>query len=788
MPDDPQTPLTNLQLHEKPDPQSLLTQIKEALQRANHEELWDRMQHAHDARFAIWEGHKRSCRKPTLADLPPGMKPEDIVPWPGAADLEVRLTDEIINEFGDLLIIAEGRAQKSIMPSMLDVTAEERMTRAEGWGAVSEYYKELAEYERGNAIAQWADIAWEYGHSVMFVGWKEEKHVEPRTISVDDLVQLVTVAVVTGAEAQARALAQEQGRPVPEDPQQSMLSQAEQRNLITTALQQLEDMIHDPAMRESLMAALMGYDKEMPRSEAMRVARTLKKGEPVTYHVAVPLCSMPDWRALTPGLDVFYPPETTRIQEAPFVVLPEWFTKVQLAAKVDEGWDPEWIEEVIKSSAGRAVAGVDLFGERGWVLSRGKVGMEMRPEQLNRPDSSYYQVLTVYYRSTAMGGVPALYKTVLHGNVKDKVGYHTCCEHAHGRYPLADYVRERKAVCLWDSRGVGELSFSEQEEIRIQTNAKADNASLLIAPPVEVPLVPGRSGKQLIAPRVQIPVKRTGGLGDGIRKIDLAGDFSGSMEVEASTMARSNRYWLRGVGPDIDPLAKQNRQQRIANDWVAAVKEAEKLGFKLIQQFTPERIRATAVNGQPIDLDLSRADIQGQFSLQLEFDVGVLDPKTVESRMKMLQQYVSAMDREGLMKTEPLLRLMTMMINPTWSKLLVNDSKKAQMEDADDITGILSDALNGIEKPYIKGKNHAMRAQLLQQLIEMPLIQKGQPVMDETTGRPMPNRILRIIQENPDVAELVKKRIEFETIQAQQFENAEIGRTGVQPTQPQAQV
>ena len=27
----------------------------------------------------------------------------------------------------------------------------------------------------------------------------------------------------------------------------------------------------------------------------------------------------------------------------------------------------------------------------------------------------------------------------------------------HGRYPFAEYVREPKAKCLWDSRGVGEL-------------------------------------------------------------------------------------------------------------------------------------------------------------------------------------------------------------------------------------------------------------------------------------------------------------------------------------------
>lgn len=131
---------------------------------------------------------------------------------------------------------------------------------------------------------------------------------------------------------------------------------------------------------------------------------------------------------------------------------------------------------------------------------------------------------------------------------------------------------------------------------------------------------------------------------------------------------------------------------------------------------------------------------------------------------------------------------MAMMINPTWARLLVKPGAKAERENVDDITSILAAALNGIEKPYVAGKNHAMRLQLMQQLIDMPMMQAGKPLIDEPSGQPMPNRIKRIMSENPDVAELVMKRMEFEQFQAQQFENAEIGRKGVEPEQPQAAI
>lgn len=629
-----QSPLLKLKPREKPDPERLLQDIREGLTRANEQGVWERMEHNHAARYMIWDGHTRSCRKPTkeeLGRLMPGKKADDITPWPGAADLEVRLTDEIIGEFTDLLIIAEKRADRNILPAMLDVTAEDRMQKAEGWGGVAEHYREQADYERGNALAQWADIGWEYGHGIVFIGWKDEKHVEPRTLSQDTLLQVVTAAAMARADAQRRQQLEAEGQA---SDAETVLTPEETAFIMINAMNQVEDLIADDSQREKLIAALIEYDEDMPLSEAKRVAASLKRNAvDVDYYVPVTLRAMPDWRALTPGVDIFYPPETTRIQEAPFVVVPEWFTAVELRAKIDEGWDEDWIEEVLEKSPGRAFNVTDqttLFGSSSWVLSRGAVGLDLRRE-IEQPDSGYFQVLTVYYRATAMGGVPATYKTVLHGDVKDKLGYHVCCEHVHGRYPLADYVRERRATCMWDSRGVGECSFSEQEEMRIQINGLADNASLAIAPPIEVPLEAGRTGKQLIAPRVQIPTRRTGGL-SGIKKVDLAGDFSGAINVEKSARERSNRYWQRGAGTEIDPIAKSNRQQRLSDDWVCAVKEAERLTFKLIQQFASDRIRTAALNGQAFDLDMSREDIQGEFSLKVEFDVGVLDPKTVENR------------------------------------------------------------------------------------------------------------------------------------------------------------
>jgi hypothetical protein len=134
------------------------------------------------------------------------------------------------------------------------------------------------------------------------------------------------------------------------------------------------------------------------------------------------------------------------------------------------------------------------------------------------------------------------------------------------------------------------------------------------------------------------------------------------------------------------------------------------------------------------------------------------------------------------------LKLATMMINPAWGKLLVNSSEKAELQDAEDVSSILSAALNGIEKPYLAGKNHAARAQMIEQLINMPAMDEdGNPIADPQTGQPVPGRIARIMQQNADAAALVMNRLKFEQTQAMQLENADIGRRGVSPTQPTGQ-
>lgn len=764
-----------LKPREKPNPRALINALKDSLQAAIGQDIFSRMEHNHNARFCRWDGHDETCRKPDARkDLEPGTTPNDIFPWPGAADHEARIVDDVIGEHTDLLMVAAQSANISIAPGRLDLSIEKRQLLAEKFGALHEYYREETEYQRDNALSQVVDCGWEYGHGIGFVGWTEEYQTDRRTVSAADILQMVTTLV-------AEQMLAEQPQPVPEEVQAAIAEAA-----VSEAAARLEQLLitKDAAELQQFAALLQQYDEEMEPDEALRVMADLKAGEDAVYYVPALVKSQPDYRALKPGINVFYPWDTTRIQESEFVVMTDWWSASELRAKAakvrgDEAWNAKVVKTVIdQGPQASCMAMVDKLPP--WVLSGGVIGQGLKEDVNLNGDGRKYQVLTFYYRATGKGGIPTLFTTVVSPSAPEEPLYHVAAEEAHGEYPLWDYVRERRAECLWDSRGVGELTFSEQEELRIQLNFRSDNAALMIAPPLEIASI--KANKQLLKPRARFHVLRAGE--SSIRKVDIGGSAEESLMVDSSVQERVDAYWKRGK--NVDPVVRQNRWKRLVNDWLGAVKRMERMAFKLIQQYSDERIEVGALGGLAVDLQLTRADIRGGFSLQVDFDAANLDPDTVQARLKMLREYVAQLNAEGLLSNPALMRLMVMMINPTWVKMLIKDARQSAEEEQQDIADILTAAVAGIEKPYVSGKNHRARAQMILQALQRPAMgENGKPIVDESTGQPLPGRIARIMREDPEVAALIMNRLKFEQRQAEQFDNADTGRRQVEVIQKQ---
>jgi hypothetical protein len=790
-----ESPLAMLDPHEKPDVHRLLADVRTSLNAAQAAQVFDRMVRNHEARYTIVDPITGVCRRPTrrdLAEFSPETRPEDIFPFPGAAANYTKLVDHIINQHVDLLLTAGDEARRSILPAGRDALNEERMQRAEDWGTARDDVLETVEADMDDAVTQWVDWAWEYGFGVIFLGFKFQKQLDKREIVAEDVRQMLMSAVMEEAEAQRMAADQARGITHAEivgegeDAQESLLSPDEQMQLMAMVDLQFEEMLFDTNVNRRLVPLLQQFDAEMPKSEARRVAVSLRKGEEACYYVPTVKSAAPDIVRLRPGINFWCPMETKRIRNAPLVMTAELLYDYELKERCEaddeeDAWDRDVVDRVIAAGPTKGSQVLGISGLPGWVLSGMNVGAEVNMDAVMTEGRGRYRIFTIYYKASSMGGVPALFRTIVADGTEEAL-HHCCARDAHGEYPMLDYVREPQAEYLWDSRGVGEVTLSEQVQEERHANFLDDNASMKIKPPLNVPM--NQSGGRVeMYPGKQIPSRRAGD-SSGISKIEIAGESRDSIEAIHMTVQRAERYWLLGK-EWAGSVEQRNRWKRLGKHWGQALKRLDRMLMQTIAQYMPDDLLAKAL-GLPIER-LSRDDIMHDYSLTVAVDMDAMDPKTMENRAKLMREYILAMDTQGLVDLEPLLRELIMTVNPRWGKLIRN-RKNVQRDDQEDVVRVLTAALQGIDSPFVEGKDHESRAAMIQQLIEMPALDdKDQPMLNPQTGQPIPGRVARIMQENPDAAAAVLRRLKFEQFWAAQGKNAVEGRRGVKTLQQVAQ-
>lgn len=754
---------------------ALILEMKSALSGASAMDFFGRMEENHNARCCWWPGQSRDGKKwpqhgGRASRLDPGQS-EDIFPWPGGSDTRIRLVDTIIAERRDVKRLALQRKQERIGPRDMSPD-DDPQAQAALWGQVLNYYDDMARWNMRTSAAQWADIAEEYGHSVLYVGWKFDSQVVSRTIAPEDLASMGTQQSLAAAEQMALVAHLEAGGT--EETAEPLT--AEQRAIvISQAANALSELVEDEDAQAAVAVMLREYDPEMPVSEARRVAKEIRVGVPVEYYASTAYNEQPEWRALTPFLDVFYPATTTRLCEAPWVAMTEWVSQAELESRVEtQGYDDEWVAKVLDKGPGRSLelTGMSLAS---WVLSNGTVRVSLDDQEKR------FQILHVYFRAAALGAARAVYHSVIHGHVVDSAGYHECCETEAGQYPFVEHVREPFASYLLASRGIGEISSTYVNEIKAQRDMRADLASITIKPPFKVPL--NQAGGRIdFRPGAQIGMRSTAGMGL-LEPIELKADPKGSMEVEATTLDSLNELWSRG--PKVDPETRMTARQTMVSDFLEDVRRAKLLTFALCQQFAAEEIKAAFVGGLPVNLNATREQIQGRASLELDFDVTELDGEMLAKRMQAIQGLLSV-DNAALILRAPLLKALTAMLLPASYKLIVADPQKQQQSEIDDESRILTEIVSGTQfdeqSSYQPGMDHASRLQLLSTILGLNVDKKGAILGMQPRGPDgQPSRAQKLMTEDPDVGARVANRLKFHAFQLAQQDNATTGRVGVEP-------
>lgn len=787
------SPLSALAARKKPTPaeiNALIAAMKAELKGANQLGYYQRMEQNHDARYCWWSGQSVDGRKWSKdtgrrnRTLPGEVPPEEVFPFEGASDARVRLIDTVIRERCNFMRLALQRRQERIGPRNFSPDSDPQQ-KAALWSQVMSYFEDITRREFRRACARWASIAQEYGHGILFPGWKSETEVITKELSIEEVATAMAQTAIGIAEAQMLDMHTEAGGNPDEAP---TLTPEQSAQLVATASVALDEMRADPKQKQIFVGVLLSIDPTMPKEEAMRLAADLRFGEKAQYYAIDPKEEMPEWRALTPYIDVFYPATTESMQTAPWVAMTEWVTQAELRARIDtEDYNAAWVEAVIAHGPGRSYKLSEIVGSAySWLLSSGSIRCGLRdtdPHENTEADA--YQILHVFYRATALGNSRALYRTILHPAIADLYASHECCPYAHGRMPFFETMMEPDAAYLLASRGAGELTDTLQDNVKVQVDMRTDNASFEIAPPMLIPMTPQARVKW--RPGEKIPV-RTNALGMGFyTPLKTGADARASAEVQTITMDLFNEFWARG--PKVDPEVKLAARQMMVSDFLEDVIAVRMMTFQLIQEFAPEELKAAFIGGLNVNLTATRADIQGMISMDIDFDIQDLSTEKTLEFVESLE-LVSRMDPTNLINKEPMLRALTARLLPAHYKGLIENTNVRAKQERDEEKKIVTEILSGTQTAederasYTPG-DHRSRLAFLSEMFGVQTDPKGNVTQIQPVGQDgQPTRAQTLFQSDADVQARILNRLRFHSRQLEQQANAITGSRQVDTVTP----
>jgi hypothetical protein len=656
-----------------------------------------------DTRFCRWEGQSEDGRK-HREDL--GKEP---LPWEGSSDTRVRLVDSIVNERVMESVVSFFDARPQVIPHRAAGEASRGVaaTSLLRWMLFTHMQAELvAEID---LASQWRE---QYGLALMGVFWKQETQLRMQAVSLEGLRQMAQVD-----EALARML----------------------------------EVFFDPTADEALVEFVQEMAQGLSKGQARKILSDLRETGAAEVPVPVVISSRPCWQALMPYYDVIFPASTYDIQRARFVARRELVTETELRERVEtEGYSEEFVEEALKHK-GSVLNGRD--GTRMQVVAAAY-------RSVTEEERDLIELWHTYSKSPSAQNVPQVWCSVIHGAVPELAAKHSLSPYDHGLIPFVPLVRERVKRRLIESRGVPEITFSQQNDIKRARDFRNDRADIEILPPFRVPLNRGKM-QILMGPNMQLPARRA----DEFGFIQMPQTSGGSLEVEKATRNDVDEYW--GVSTNWSPNMPKDRQQlhrryRVGK-WLREMELCVGMTWMLMQQYMSAEEVQRVVQTLSVPLARGPIDIRGQYDVMVVFDVRNLDVDYVSAKLEALTK-IASLDVAGVMDRAKLIKILVGAVDPVLADDLVKDAEAASQQEVEDEENQFTKIAAGVE-PMFKdgGQNAQLRLQVLQQIVQKnPQLQQR-------------------LQQDGVFRAMVENRMKHFQFQLEQQQNAQIGRMGVKP-------
>ena len=714
------------QATDKPNLETFKTAVSDAQGSSMASDYFTRNLCARDWWYSRWDYQTVDGRK--WGDPQRGVVPW---PWPGSSDTRVRTVEKVIGQHRTIGTYALRNMKiqcKSTRPAQT-IRESQQATTLLNWMLFTHMQAEL---HRELRLA----LAWRngYGSSIINVDWKQTRRMDYIDVNVMGLQEFVNEPAVKqfigGASSNVQI-------PIGE-------------NLDITDLQ---EMIMDPAYADDLSKLLVAVSHNyLTQNQARAKLDQLREIRTVEIPVPYVFESRPRWTAMRPMVDVLFPAFADDLQRQVWYDQIEFVSETELRDRVETaGYSQAFVNEALEhrgpSSAGDWRLVTDA--ERRAITGVGPANMDNDIE------------LHHFYTLVNDRGVPARFCTVFHMDV-DFAGKHEPAGYDHGEacvHPMRFEIDDRPIL---SSRGIAEIAYTWEQELKTQYDAQADRTSLSLRPPLLTTYDQVQKMKEVIQPGVVIPMRKF----DEAEWLKMPPYDQVSILIIQEVEKRIRDHF--GIfGEDVDPDLKKLRREEFVDDILIELKAPTQQTMKLMRQFLPDDEVAQVVGPLNRPFHISRAEIQGEWEISATVDLRSLDSDFLKEKLGYLSQ-LAQLDTMGLLDKSALLKSGAEAIDYSFADMAIQNPQVAtQAEVQDEQRAVDLIIGSGQDQPLPQGANYGLRLQTLQA--------KQQSIMTNPAT-------MQIIQQNPKLIQVLLNRAQYYQRQLQQQQNAQIGRMQVTQT------
>lgn len=713
-----------------------LDAMKAALQslQGDAEAYYNRNQSAFNAWHSRWDGQTMDGRRwaPRNAD-------EDFIfPWEGASDTRMRTCEKITGQHMTVAMFAimNMKLQAKAVQPFKDPRGGEQGTQLLNWM----FYTHMGPENRRELSL---GVAWReaYGAAVLEVCWDQEMRMDYAEVNLPKIQDMLNSGQLSGLLGSASA--QGYGG--------QASGEIEGGQMDGATMEEISSLIIAPEYEAAALDLVQRFSPVVTRAQAKKILKDLRELRFAEIPIPYVFKSRPRLSALRPMVDIVFPWETDNLQRARFINRLEWVTETELRDRIEtHDYDERFVNEALEkkgSSATSTLWTTRTYSDRAAAYGRpGGTGDDFENKIL----------LNHFYRRAHDRGVPVLECTVFHADI-DRPAKHGPEEYAHGEYRFHEMRQEYHERPILTSRGIPEIAYTWEMELKAQRDAQTDRAELALKPPILAPYQDVLRIKQGFSPAAILPERRAG----DFRFMQPPQYDAGSIQVQGAINQEIEEFFAL-FGANVDPGLKQIRQQQLADDILTELKPVVRQIWQLMQQYLPDAVVARTVGPLARPFHVEREEIQGAYEISATVDMRDLDPELLKEKVGSMIQ-LAGLDTLGLIDRTKLIRVASTAIDYSLADEILQDGQAATQKEVQEEQQAISRIIgSGLEEPLPQGVNYQLRLQTLDNTLQ-----------EAMTQNPVTSKKLAA---DPDLMKIFEKRRQFFQGQLQQQQNAQIGR------------